>query len=104
MEKLGEASATSTVTSMAGSSSRARSAAEMPASLPPMTSRCMLASSLRRSPAVGAGQRGGRGLRSSAWWHGRIGLAATALHEEQYPHGGAEQPEGHDDVDGDQLQ
>jgi hypothetical protein len=39
MLKLGKASATTTVTSGAGSTSRARKAAELPASLPPMTTR-----------------------------------------------------------------
>ena len=37
IEKFGYASATTTVTSAVGSSSRTRSAAEIPASLPPMT-------------------------------------------------------------------
>src|SRR5450755_4439518 len=41
IEKFGYASATTTVTSTLGSSSRARSAALMPASLPPMTTRCI---------------------------------------------------------------
>src|ERR1035438_3071206 len=41
MEKLGEASATITLTSVPGSSSRARSAALIPASLPPIMTRCM---------------------------------------------------------------
>src|SRR5215467_831263 len=41
MEKFGKASATTTVTSAPGSSSRARKAALMPASLPPIMTRCM---------------------------------------------------------------
>src|SRR3546814_10893381 len=41
MEKFGYASATTTVTSTEGSSSRARRAAEIPASLPPMAMMCM---------------------------------------------------------------
>src|SRR5215468_9623197 len=41
MEKFGKASATTTVTSAPGSSSRARKAALIPASLPPIMTRCM---------------------------------------------------------------
>src|SRR6266702_7733732 len=41
MEKLGLASSRTTVTSAAGSSSRARRAALIPASLPPIMTRCM---------------------------------------------------------------
>src|SRR5262245_47891947 len=44
IEKFGYASATTTVTSAPGSSSRARSAALIPASLPPIISRCMAGS------------------------------------------------------------
>src|ERR1700733_10807422 len=44
MEKFGYASATTTVTSAPGSTSRARSAALMPASLPPMATMCMTTS------------------------------------------------------------
>jgi hypothetical protein len=40
MLKFGYRSATSSVTSVVGSSSLARSAASIPASLPPMTTRC----------------------------------------------------------------
>ena len=42
MEKFGYASATTTVTSAPGSTSRARSAALMPASLPPIAAMCMI--------------------------------------------------------------
>src|SRR5580704_406046 len=44
MEKFGYASAATTVTSAPGSSSRARSAALIPASLPPIMTRCMAGS------------------------------------------------------------
>ena len=44
MEKFGYASATTTVTSAPGSTSRARSAALIPASLPPMATMCMITS------------------------------------------------------------
>ena len=42
MEKFGYASATMTETSAVGSSSRARRAALMPASLPPIAMRCIV--------------------------------------------------------------
>ena len=44
MEKFGEASSRTTVTSAAGSSSRARRAALIPASLPPIMTKCMAGS------------------------------------------------------------
>src|SRR5215470_3517645 len=53
MEKFGKASATTTVTSADGSSSRARSAALIPASLPPIMTRCMPAAFLSSADSVG---------------------------------------------------
>src|ERR1700688_2423515 len=50
MEKFGYASSRTTVTSAAGSTSRARSAALIPASLPPIMTRCMAG-----SPPVASG-------------------------------------------------
>jgi hypothetical protein len=63
MEKFGYASAATTVTSAPGSTSRARSAALIPASLPPMATMCMITSCFpfaswlpaspgRRAPAI----------------------------------------------------
>src|SRR6266498_3023158 len=52
IEKFGKESATTTLTSAPGSSSRARSAALIPASLPPIISRCMT-----DSPPVGWSMR-----------------------------------------------
>ena len=44
IEKFGKASATTTLTSVPGLSSRARRAALIPASLPPIMTRCMTGS------------------------------------------------------------
>src|SRR4029453_9420368 len=56
MEKLGKASATTTVASTEGSSSRARRPAAMPASLPPITSSRILTSPGLGRPGLGAGR------------------------------------------------
>src|SRR5215211_7066958 len=57
MEKLGKASATTTVASTDGSSSRARRAAAIPASLPPITSsRIVTPPRVGEVPGLGAGR------------------------------------------------
>src|SRR5215831_19590345 len=60
MEKFGKASATTTVTSAPGSSSRARSAALIPASLPPIITRCMTGSLWLARRWAGWARRPGR--------------------------------------------
>src|SRR5918995_6518841 len=55
MEKLGKASATTTVASTEESSSRARKAAAIPASLPPITSSRIVTVPGRRASRSGAG-------------------------------------------------
>src|ERR1019366_4872147 len=61
IEKFGYASATTTLTSAPGSSSRARRAALIPASLPPIMTRCMLTPvQVGRSPRRALGRRSAR--------------------------------------------
>jgi len=60
MEKFGYASSRTTVTSAAGSSSRARRAALIPASLPPIMTTCMAGSLLSQGDWTGLSRRTAR--------------------------------------------
>src|SRR5215472_17139312 len=101
MEKFGKASATTTDTSARGFSSRARSAALIPASLPPIMTRCMASSRgvgwlvglagarCLADGRVGAIAGGGRGanlvgdddLRRLRW--GEVGIQGSDHHHGQ---------------------